>query len=263
MKKNSFVFLVMAMILVSGCGQKAAENAPAESSASVPTENKTAPAQQPIDAATAGTVKGKVSFQGTTPAVQEISVLGNPECAVFHPDGKVKSEELIVSDGALQNVFVYVKEGLEGRSFPTPTEPVTIENKGCLYVPHVIGVQVNQPVILLNNDPTLHNIHSYSKNSKPWNLGLPIQGMKQTKKFEAAEVMVPMKCDVHPWMRGYIGVLPHPYFAVTGKDGTFEIKNLPPGEYLIEAWHEKLGVQSQKIKIEPQASKEIEFKFSV
>ena len=245
---------------MTGCGQKSEEvKPPVESATSVTATN--AVNSQAIDPAMSATVKGKVFFQGAVPPVQEISVRGNPECAVFHQDGKVKSEELVVNDGALQNVFVYIKEGLEGRSFPVPATSVTIENKNCVYVPHVSGAQVGQSVILLNNDPTLHNIHSYSKNSKPWNLGLPFQGMKQSKKFEAPEVMVHLKCDVHPWMTGFVGVLTHPYFAVTAKDGSFEIKNLPPGEYLIEAWQEKLGVQSQKIKIEPRETKEIEFKF--
>ena len=203
-----------------------------------------------------------MTFQGEAPAPQKISVSGNPECAALHSDGSITSEELLVNGGSLQNVFVYVKEGFEGQSFTAPAEAATVENKNCAYVPHVIGVQVGQPLNIVNSDPTLHNVHSYSKNSKSWNIGLPIQGMKQTKKFDAPEVMVALKCDVHPWMRGYIGVLPHPYFSVTNGDGSFEIKNLPPGDYLIEAWHEKLGVQSQKIKIEPQETKEIEFKFS-
>ena len=187
---------------------------------------------------------------------------GNPECAVFHAGGSVLSEDLLSQGGKLQNVFIYVKEGLEGYSFAPPSEPVIMNNEKCLYVPHVTGVQVGQPVTLLNSDPTLHNIHSYAKNSKQWNLGLPFQGMKQTKKFEAAEVMVTLKCDVHPWMTGYIGVLTHPYFSVTGKDGAFELKNLPPGDYLIDAWHEKLGAQSQTITIGPQETKEITFTYN-
>ncbi len=260
--KNAGALFVLTMVLVSGCGQKPAENAPTGQTASSPAVDQAAAGiPQPPDPVTVATLRGKVFFQGSVPPAQEISVLGNPECAVFHPNGKVRSEELLATDGALQNVFVYVKEGLEGRSFPAPTAPLTIENKNCVYVPHVTGAQVDQPVVFLNGDPTLHNVHTYSKNSKSWNLGLPIQGMKQTKKFEAPEVMVSLKCDVHPWMKGYIGVLPHPYFSVTGTEGRFEIKDLPPGDYVIEVWHEKLGVQSQKIKIEPQETKEIEFKF--
>ena len=253
--------LVSIFIMTSacGCGQKAEQATPAQNAAAPAAE---APFSKTIDPSTAGTLKGKVTFAGEAPAPRELQMAGNPECSVLHPQGKALSEELLVSAGSLQNVFVYVKEGLEGNHFDPPAEPVTITNQGCLYVPHVAGVQVGQPLILLNNDQTLHNIHAYPKNSTPFNLGLPFQGMKQTKKFTSPEVMVKMKCDVHPWMEGYIGVLPHPYFAVSDSSGAFEIKNLPPGEYTIEAWHEKLGVQSQKVTIEPRGTKEIEFKFS-
>lgn len=175
--------------------------------------------------------------------------------------GPAYSDELLVKEGAVQNSFVYIKSGLESHSFTPPTEPVLMDNKACIYVPRVMGAQVNQPVILQNSDATLHNVHSYGKANKSFNLGLPFQGMKQTKKFTAPEVMVTMKCDVHPWMLGYIGVLEHPYFAVTSEDGTFELKNLPPGEYVVEAWHEKLGVQSQTVRIEPREAKEIVFNY--
>ncbi len=253
-------FLILAfMLLVSGCGPK--QEAALVEEAGSPEVKPAAVVKQAVDPATAGGVKGKVTFSGEAPPPQKISVQGNPECAAFHADGSIASEELLVKGGLVQNAFVYIKEGLEGSSFEPPKEAATIDNKQCIYVPHVTGVQVNQPVILLNSDPTLHNVHSYSKNSKAWNVGLPIQGMKQTKKFEAAEIMVALKCDVHPWMKGYIGVLPHPYFSVTGESGEFEIKNLPAGEYTIEVWHEKLGAQSQKVKIEPQAEQTIEFIF--
>ena len=161
----------------------------------------------------------------------------------------------------MQNVFVYVKEGLEGYSFTAPTEPVTIENKTCVYVPHVTGVRVGQPVNFLNQDSTLHNIHAYPKASKPFNLGLPLVGMRQTKKFDAPEIMVPLKCDVHPWMQGYIGVVSNPYFAVSDISGQFELKNLPPGDYVIEAWHEKLGAQTQNVTIRANETKNLDFKF--
>ena len=179
----------------------------------------------------------------------------------LHPGGKIGSEELLVSNGGVANVFIYVKEGLSDYSFPVPTVAAVVENKGCMYSPHVLGVQAGQPVNLLNEDPTLHNVHSFSANSKAWNVGLPFQGMKVMKKFDNPEIMVKLKCDVHPWMLGFIGVVAHPYFTVTDKEGKFEIKNLPPGEYTIEAWHEKLGVRSQTIKIEPQGNQEILFKY--
>ncbi|MBI3251825.1 MAG: hypothetical protein HYZ52_00700 [Candidatus Omnitrophica bacterium] len=238
--------------MTSGCAKK--ETPSPESAVSQ------APAKSAFDPSTAATLAGKVLFTGQAPAPKELSIKGNPECSVFHKE-PLYSEELLVKDGAVQNVFVYVKEGLEGMNFPPPAAPVTIENKGCVYLPHVTGAQVGQPVIFLNEDPTLHNIHSFPKNSRPWNLGLPFQGMKQTKSFSAPEVMVPLKCDVHPWMTGYIGVLAHPYFAVSDENGKFEIKNLPPGDYVIEAWHEKLGAQTQKVHVEPRERKGVDFTF--
>ncbi len=259
MNTKYFPFVLLSLALVVGCGQKAPETASTESTAPAVTTNVASATM--IDPASVGTIKGKVLFEGPVPPIQEISVRGNPECAVFHTGGKIPAEEVIVHDGGLKNVFVYIKEGIGKANFPIPQEPVIIENRNCMYVPHVSGAMVGQKVVLLNSDPTLHNVHSYAKNSKQWNLGLPFQGVKQTKKFEAPEIMVHLKCDVHPWMSGYVGVLPHLYFSVTSSDGSFEIRNLSPGEYLIEAWHEKLGVQSQKIKIEPQETKEIEFKY--
>lgn len=243
------------LICSTGCGPKEEVSITSEPRA------ETAAIVKFLDRESAGILKGIVKFEGEAPAPKKIPIKGNPECAVFHSGGSVDSEELLVKDGALQNVFIYIKEGLEGYSFQTPSEPVTISNRKCVYVPHVSGAQAGQPLVLLNEDPTLHNIHSYSKNSSSFNVGLPFQGVKQTKKFAKPEVMVTLKCDVHPWMIGYVGVLEHPYFGVTGQDGGFELKNLPAGEYLVEAWHEKLGVQSRTIKIEPRETKEIVFIF--
>jgi hypothetical protein len=214
-----------------------------------------------VDPASAGVLKGKVLYDGVVPEPRMLSVKGNPECAALHPGGTIASEELVSQSGFLQNVFVYVKQGLEGYAFEPPAGPVTISNKRCVYVPHVSGARVGQDVVFLNEDSTLHNIHSYPKNAKPFNLGLPLVGMKQVKRFDAAEVMVPLKCDVHPWMLGYLGVLTHPYFQVTGADGTFELKDLPAGEYVIEAWHEKLGAQTQTVTLGPQETREMEFRF--
>ena len=141
-------------------------------------------------------------------------------------------------------MFVYVKDGLGTYSFDAPTETRTIDQKDCRYHPHVFGVRVGQPVEIMNSDPTLHNIHALPKDNAEFNNGQPIQGMKMTHTFTAKEVMVPFKCDVHGWMNAYVGVVDHPFFAVTDKDGKFVLKGLPPGTYTIEAWHEKLGVQT-------------------
>lgn len=251
------LLLLFVFVLIAGCGPKEASievQTPASS------EIKPA-ANQSIDASTAGILKGTVFFEGVAPEPKQMSVKGNPECAALHVGGTIASEELVTKDGLLQNVFVYVKQGLESYSFAVPSAPVTVENKACRYVPHVTGVRVGQSVVFLNQDATLHNIHAYPKAGKAFNLGLPLVGMKQTKKFDAPEVMVPLKCDVHPWMLGYVGALPHPYFQVTGAEGVFELKDLPPGEYVLEAWHEKLGTQTQAITLGSQETKEISFTF--
>ena len=192
---------------------------------------------------------GKAIFEGTAPAPTPIKMDADPACALQHKNGATTEEVVVNSNGTLKNVFVYVKEGLQGQKFNPPTEPVVFDQKGCHYEPHVFGVMVNQPFQIVNSDGMLHNVHSLAKNSKEFNLGMPIQGMKLTQKFTAPEVMVKIKCEVHPWMNAWGGVLDHPFFAVTGDDGTFSIKDLPPGEYVIEAWHEKYGVQTATVKV--------------
>ena len=209
----------------------------------------------------AGTVTGKVNFTGTAPQMEQISMNADPVCSSLHSEPVYAETVIANSNGTIKNVFVYVKEGLEGKTFPVPTSPVTIDQKGCQYKPHVFGIQVSQPLEIINSDSTLHNIHSLAEKNKQFNLGMPIQGMKMTKKFSAPEIMAKFKCDVHPWMNAYIGVLPHPYFSVTGDDGTFEIKDVPPGDYTIEAWHEKYGVQTQKVTVTETPSG-VEFTFN-
>jgi plastocyanin len=251
-----YLTFVLMLGLAAGCGGKEETTTPAASEVSVPVA-----ASKTFDPSTAGTVRGRALFDGAAPETKMLSVKGNPECSVQHAGGQLPSEELVVNGGALQNVFVYVKEGLEGYSFPVPAEPVVIENRKCVYVPHVAGAMAGQTVNFVNKDSTLHNIHSYPKASKGFNLGLPLVDMKQSKKFETPEVMVPLKCDVHPWMLGYLGVVAHPFFAVTDAQGNFELKGLPPGEYTLEAWHEKLGARSQTLRIEPQSTQDAEFRF--
>jgi plastocyanin len=158
-------------------------------------------------------------------------------------------------------VFVYVKDGLVNYVFDTPTAPVVLDQKGCRYIPHVFGVRVNQPVEIVNSDPTLHNIHATPKANQEFNNGQPIQGMKMTHTFTAQEVMVPFKCDVHGWMNSYVGVMNHPYFAVTNADGSFELASLPPGTYTIEAWHERLGTQTQTVTIAAKETGQVTFTF--
>ena len=170
---------------------------------------------------------------------------------------------MIGSDGkSLANVFVYVKDGLGNYVYDLPTAPVTLDQDGCRYHPHVFGIRVNQPLEIVNNDPTLHNIHALPENNREFNTGQPIEGMKMTHTFTAVEVMVPFKCDVHGWMNAYVGVLDHPYFAITDVAGKYTLEGLPPGTYTIEAWHERLGASTQSVTLGPKETKDVPFTFN-
>jgi plastocyanin len=212
--------------------------------------------------ALAGNVTGKVSFTGTPPTPQKIDMAADPVCAGQNANGLTTEDVIVNADGTLQNVFVYVKEGLEGKTFDVPQQPAVLDQKGCHYTPHVFGLQVGQPLQILNSDSTLHNVHGLPKKSKEFNLGMPLQGMKLNRKFDAPEIMVKFKCDVHPWMSAYAGVVPHPFYAVTGEAGSFEIKDLPPGNYVLEAWHEKYGTQTQSVTVDEAGPKTVDFSFA-
>ena len=213
-----------------------------------------------IDPATAAAVTGKITFEGTPPAPQAVKLSADPYCAGANP-GLTTESGLVGPGGVVQNVFVYVKDGLNGRTFAAPADPIVIDQKGCHYTPHVIGIQVGQPLQIINSDATLHNVHGLAKTNKEFNAGQPIQGMKMTHTFSTVEVMVPFKCDVHAWMNAWVGVLDHPYYAVTGADGTFSLKGLPPGTYTIEAWHEKFGSQTQMVTVSEKETKDVTFSF--
>jgi plastocyanin len=159
-------------------------------------------------------------------------------------------------------VFVYVKDGLGNLKFPVPTTPLVLDQKGCQYRPHVFGVQAGQPIEILNSDATLHNIHAWPQANQEFNMGQALQGMKDTHTFTTQEIMVPFRCDVHRWMNSFVGVVAHPFFAVTGADGAFSLKGLPPGTYTIEAWHEKFGTKTASVTIGAKESKDVAFTFS-
>jgi plastocyanin len=157
-------------------------------------------------------------------------------------------------------VLVYVKDGLGNKTYNPPAQKALFDQKGCQYTPHVLGVQVGQEVEIKNSDPTLHNVHSASKENPQFNIAQPKQGMTMVRKFEKPETFK-VKCEVHPWMSAYIGVFNHPYFAVTGDDGSFTLKSLPPGEYTIEAWHERYGTRTMKVKVERAGPAPANFSF--
>jgi hypothetical protein len=213
-------------------------------------------------AADSASFSGKVTFEGTAPKMKKIKTDADPKCAEMHADSPLMSEEVVVNpDGTLKNVFVYVKSGLEGKTFDTPKTPVTIDQTGCHYVPHVFGMMAKQPLRIVNSDDTLHNIHAMPTKSAEFNVGEPNKDMAVTRTFANPEIMVHFKCDVHPWMSAYVGVLNHPFYSVTGDGGTFSLKGLPAGDYEVAAWHEKYGEQVQKIKVGDGEAKTIDFKF--
>ncbi len=197
----------------------------------------------------ASTLSVKAGFEGTAPAADKIKTDADPKCKAMHPNGLDSDDVVVNADGTLKNVFVYVKEGVPQKKYDVPKTPVVFDQVGCHYTPKVFGLQTGQPLEIRNSDDTLHNVHALPTASQQFNLGMPIKGMKLTKKFDKPEVMVKIKCEVHPWMKAYAGVLDHPYYAVTGDNGTAEIKDLPAGEYTIEAWHEKYGTQTQKVTV--------------
>jgi plastocyanin len=204
-----------------------------------------------------GTVKGKATYTGAPPAPTKLAMDADPVCAAAHST-PVMSEEVVVKDGGLQNVFVYLTGA---PSKPPPTTPVTIDQQGCQYHPHILGIQVGQPLQILNSDQTLHNIHGMPKKNPQFNFAMPKFVKKKETKFDSVEMMVAVKCDVHPWMNSYIGVLDHPYFAVSGPDGTFTIADVPAGEYPVKAWHEKLGEKEGKVKVDEGGTATIDFTF--
>lgn len=185
-------------------------------------------------------------------------------CVKQHGGKKVFSEDVVISDkGTVANVFIYLKSGVKpSNGGVEKTEPIVLDQRGCQYIPHVWGVRVQQPFTILNSDPTLHNVHSLAKLNPNFNVGMSAQGQKIEKKFTKPEVMVRIKCDVHGWMYTYVGVMDHPYFAVTDLSGKFLLKNVPPGEYQLAAWHEKLGEKIESIIVTPtEAARKIDFSF--
>ena len=239
---------------IAACGSDANRSAPPSSPAAAPEAKK-------IDEAATGSIAGRVTIEGTVPPNTPIAMSSDPTCASANKNG-AQTETFVVKDGGLENVFVYIKDDLGKKYvFDTPTTPVKIDQKGCHYVPHVVGVRVSQPLEITNSDNTLHNVHGMGHANRDFNFGQPVPGLKNTVTFTAPEVLMPIKCDVHSWMRAYIGVVNHPYFAVTADGGKFELRAVPPGTYTVEAVHEKLGAQTQSVTLGDRENKEITFTF--
>jgi plastocyanin len=212
-----------------------------------------APAQQTgggeVAPAGGGTINGTVSFTGTPPANPTIDMSEEPSCQQKHAGG-ARDPQVVVTDGKLASVFVYEKSGLpEGRTYSVPSNAAVLDQDGCIYEPRNFGVMVGQPIEIKNSDPVLHNIKAVPKKNRGFNISQPTQGMTTRRTFNTEEVGVPLECNVHSWMHASVTVLNHPFFATTGRDGTFSIKGLPPGTYELEARHEKLGTRTTSVTV--------------
>lgn len=245
------LFTLSAALAVACGGSGSSESA-------APKAPQGAPSGTTVDRAKAGDISGRVTFEGAVPQAAELKIT-DPKCG---DTGQPRRDaSVVVENGALANVFVYVKDGLGNYAFDVPTEPVKLDQDGCIYTPRVLGVRVGQPLSVSNSDPAPHNVHAAAKVNQQVNTSQPFKGMVYTHSFSTREVMVPFKCDIHPWMMAYVGVVEHPYFAVTARDGTFSLRDLPPGTYTVEAWHEKLGTRTASVTVGEHESKELSFTF--
>jgi plastocyanin len=215
-------------------------------------------------ASAASTITGIITFDGKAPALKPLAMDADPDCAKKHT-APVPNEMLALGTGnTMGNVMVWVSKGLPaGKTYPAPTTPVTIDQHGCQYKPHVMGIMVGQPYKILNSDGILHNIHTLPKVNSAFNKGMPATVKEVTTNFPKAETMFHIKCDVHPWMSAYLGVFTHPFYSVTSTDGKFTISGLDPGTYEITAWHERLGTQTATITVGANETKSQNFKFAI
>jgi len=214
------------------------------------------------DPATAGTIIGRILFKGAPGKSTVISMDADAGCEKLHA-GKPAHDQPVITGkgGGLANAFVYISAGLEGKTFEASKDSVLIDQTGCQFVPRVIGVQTGQMLDLKNSDPVGHNIHPMPKNNREWNEQQSPGAPNAQHRFGRPEVMIPVKCNVHDWMHAWIGVVPHPYFAVTGPDGSFTWKNVPPGDYTITVWHEKLGEKTEQVHLAASGTVEVHFTY--
>jgi hypothetical protein len=244
--------------LASACGKK--EEGPSEGP----------PGRQYESKNDEGAISGKIAFEGTAPEPKKIDTSADAVCGQKNPN--LTTEEWVVKDGKLANTFVYIKDGtladgtkIGDTGFPVPASAVVLDQNGCHYVPHVFGIMTNQKLSVTNSDPTQHNIHPQPKNNEEWNQTQPNGAPPIEKTFKRAEVLIPVKCNQHPWMKAYIGVLKHPFFAVSKADGSYEIKGVPPGTYTVAAWHEGGATGTEKtiqVTVAAKGSATADFSFS-
>ncbi len=249
---NKYRFLLVCVLAVSLFGVACGGGDTAEEPAA-----PAAPA--PAASTGGGAITGVINYaNGDTDAA--ISMDADPVCVGLHAEG-AETQQVVGDEGRLGNVFVYIKSGLSG-SYPASADKVLLDQQGCMYSPHISGVQVGQTIVIRNSDPTLHNVHALPTANAEFNKGQPFQDMEFEHTFDTAEVMVRFKCDVHPWMNSYMGVVDHPFFSVSTTDGSYSIENVPAGTYTVEAWHETLGTQTMEVTVGEDAVAAASFDFA-
>jgi len=241
---------LLGMAVLSGCASKPVAEEPKP------------PAYFQPDPARSGNVKGSVRFLGKAPAGHRVAMDAEPDCGKLHKTPVVEQLVKTGAAGALANAFVYVKTGLEGKKFAPSEAVVTIEQRGCQFLPRVVAVRTGQTVAVKNLDPVSHNIHPMPVNNRDWNQQQPPGAEDLKRRFGFAEVMIPVKCNIHAWMKSYIGVVDHPFLAVTGENGVFAFEGLPAGRYTVAAWHESLGEASGEVTVPAQGTAGLALEFA-
>jgi hypothetical protein len=228
--------LLALIVLITGCTQSKPPSTPA-------------PEFFRANPATAASLKGQVRFEGKVPPPKRISMDAEEACPKLHKTPVMEQQVVTDKNGGLANAFVYVKSGLEGKTFEPAKEAVMLDQRGCQFIPRVIALRTRQTIRIKNSDPVSHNIHPMPKNNRDWNQQQAPQAEDLQRRFGFPEVMIPVKCNIHAWMKTYIAVLDHPFFAVTDETGAFSFDGLPPGDYTIGAWHEAFGEQTQRVSL--------------
>lgn len=204
-------------------------------------------------------IAGKVTYDGVRPIAKPIKMGGDPVCAKAQT--AIDQSKELAADGGVPHVFVYIKQGIS-QKYPVPAQTVILDQTGCMYVPHVFGIQVGQTLTIRNSDPTAHNVHSLAQKNQQFNVSQASAGMTKNEVFSREEIMVKVKCDVHGWMSSFAGVLNHPFFAVTDANGEFSIPKLPAGSYTVEIWHETFQRQTKKIDLKDGETLKLDFVYS-
>lgn len=223
-------------------------------------DSTTGAAAPVVDPATVATLTGVIHFEGTPPVNDKVDMSAEPTCAQKHQVAPTKQTVVVNGNRTLRNTLVYVRSGLPAQKWPTPSQPVVLDQQGCEYHPRIVAVQTGQTIAIRNSDGLLHNVNAKPKVNRGFNTGQPTN-MTTNKTFPLSEVMIPVTCEVHGWMEAYIGVVDHPYFAVTGEDGSFRIPNLPPGTYTLDTWHEKYGTQTSQITVAAGETRQVDFTY--